>query len=81
MKKLAKYLSLSVILMMSLAGCGNTDNNSSHGTSGTSTSNSEDNKNYKKDKYDKDGRLIVSFFGIDLDNLQSQTEDTKKSWK
>ncbi len=78
MKKLAKYLSLSVILMMSLAGCGNTDNNSSHGTSGTSTSNSEDNKNYKKDKYDKDGRLIVSFFGIDLDNLQSQTEDTKK---
>ena len=29
-----------------------------------------------EDKYDGD-KLIISFFGIDLDSLQSQTEDTK----
>ena len=30
-----------------------------------------------EDKYDASGKLIISFFGIDLDSLQSQTKDTK----
>ena len=31
-----------------------------------------------EDEFDKDGKLIISYFAIDLDSLQSQTEDTKK---
>ena len=31
-----------------------------------------------EDKFDKDGKLIISYFAIDLDSLQSQSEDTKK---
>ena len=39
----------------------------------------EDGEKYLvEDKYDKDGKLIISYFAIDLDSLQSQTEDTKK---
>lgn len=33
---------------------------------------------YLEDTFDKDGKLEVSFFGIDLDSLQSQTEGTKQ---
>lgn len=30
-----------------------------------------------EDRYTSDGRLIISFFGIDIDSLQAPTEDTK----
>jgi len=32
----------------------------------------------KPDEYDSNGRLLISFFGIDLDDLQSPTKDTKE---
>lgn len=32
---------------------------------------------YDEDKYTSDGKLIVSFFGIDIDSLQAPTSDTK----
>ncbi len=32
---------------------------------------------YDEDKYTSDGKLIISFFGIDIDALQAPTEDTK----
>ena len=32
---------------------------------------------YDEDKYTSDGRLIISFFGIDIDSLQAPTDDTK----
>ena len=33
--------------------------------------------NYDEDQYTSDGRLIISFFGIDIDSLQAPTDDTK----
>lgn len=32
---------------------------------------------YDEDKYTSDGRLIISFFGVDIDSLQAPTDDTK----
>ena len=32
---------------------------------------------YDEDKYTSDGRLIISFFGIDIDSLRAPTDDTK----
>ncbi len=32
---------------------------------------------YDEDQYTSDGRLIISFFGIDIDSLQAPTKDTK----
>ncbi len=54
---------LSVIMLFGMTACGGMG----HGTQGT-----------KPDNYTDDGRLIIQMFGIDLDSLQSQTEDTKK---
>lgn len=71
MKKILKSMMMVFPLITLLAGCG-----------GTSSSENRDNMDpdqevLKPDEFDKDGRLIVSFFGIDLDDLQSQTKDTK----
>ena len=35
------------------------------------------NFDYDEDKYTSDGRLIISFFGVDIDSLQAPTDDTK----
>lgn len=32
---------------------------------------------YDEDRYTSDGKLIISFFGIDIDSLQAPTKDTK----
>lgn len=32
---------------------------------------------YDEDKYTSDGKLIISFFGVDIDSLQSPTDDTR----
>ena len=32
---------------------------------------------YDEDKYTSDGKLIISFFGVDIDSLQAPTSDTK----
>ena len=66
MKRKLLFLSTCAFIALSgLSGCSNNPNNSlSEG-------------DFLEDTFDKDGKLEISFFGIDLDSLQSQTEDTK----
>lgn len=75
MKKLLT-LTLSALIATSLVGC-SFGGNTSQG-SGEVLSNSEGETWLVEDQYDKDGKLIISYFAIDLDSLQSQTDDTKK---
>lgn len=59
------FASAGLMALSSLAGC-------------TSTPiGSIDSDDFLPDTYDNEGKLEISFFGIDLDSLQSQTEDTK----
>jgi len=83
MKKKVYGLFLAVPLLTALTACGANpgSSNGDSGLSGSQTS-SESNRDpdqvsLKPDEYDQNGRLKVSFFGIDLDDLQSQTDDTK----
>ena len=66
-KNLLSFVCASAILagaaLFGAAGCGGMG----RGTGGD-----------KPDTFTDDGRLIIQFFGIDLDSLQSQTEDTAK---
>ena len=62
MKKFISAI-LAGAALFGAAGCGGMG----HGTGGD-----------KPDTFTDDGRLIIQFFGIDLDSLQSQTEDTAK---
>lgn len=66
MKKNKFLFAMSSLLTLScLAGC-------------TSTPlDSLDSEDFLPDTYDNEGKLEISFFGIDIDSLQSQTEDTK----
>lgn len=66
MKKLLALI-MALLFALSLTACG--------GGSGTGGEGSVE------DKFTSDGRLIIQFFGVDMDSLQSQTEDTKKIMK
>ena len=74
MKKLTNIL-LTFLMAASLSACGG---NGDTGNSNHDYSNDEDNPVLVEDEFDKDGKLIISYFAIDLDSLQSQTDDTKK---
>lgn len=74
MKKLTNIL-LTFLMAASLSACGG---NGDTGNSNHDYSNDEDNPFLVEDEFDKDGKLIISYFAIDLDSLQSQTDDTKK---
>lgn len=72
MKKSLLGLCTTLMIAGALAGCA---------TGELSIDNSNMNSGqlgFVDDKYDKDGRLIISFFGIDLDTLQSPTEETTR---
>ena len=67
MKKILTLLMILVVIL-ALTSCDG-------GSNGGFT---EDGESYLvEDEFDKDGKLIISYFAIDLDSLQSQTEDTK----
>ena len=72
MKKLTNVF-LTFLVAASLAGCGGPANSNSTG----GLINDEDNPFLVEDQFDKDGKLIISYFAIDLDSLQSQTDGTK----
>ena len=67
MRKFYTLLILTMVIL-TLASCG--------GKTGGTTGGEE--SYLVEDKFDKDGKLIISYFAIDLDSLQSQTDDTKK---
>ncbi len=74
MKKSVLSLLAALLIVTGLSSCG--------GNNQTSSNNNDDEKDPGQvtlipDEYDKDGKLIISFFGVDLDSLQSQTKDTK----
>lgn len=73
MKKSILGVLSTLMILGACVGCGNTNQ------PGNTSDDDRDpgQQAVIPDKYDKDGKLIVSFFGIDLDSLQSQTKDTK----
>ncbi len=71
MKKSLLGLFTTLMIVGACIGC---DGNPNDGNSNMNS----DQLGFVDDKYDKDGRLIISFFGIDLDTLQSPTEETTK---
>lgn len=73
MKKLTNIL-LTFLMTASISACGG----NGAGSGNHDYSNDEDNPFLVEDQFDKDGKLIISYFAIDLDSLQSQTEDTTK---
>lgn len=70
--RFSKILPLTALAFLALGSCTPGE------SGGVVDSENGDDKVYKADHYDSNGNLIISFFGIDLDSLQSQTEDTKK---
>ncbi len=63
MKKIIRLSLMLVLLLSLLCACGKKEETSSF--------------EYDEDNYTSDGRLIISFFGIDIDSLQAPTDDTK----
>ena len=67
MKKILTFLMILCLTIFLVSCNGN-----------NSTTGGDDEEYLVEDEFDKDGKLIISYFAIDLDSLQSQTEDTKK---
>lgn len=74
MKKILSFV-LALLMLLSLTACldDGTGNNTGH-----EDDMSPGQQAYIENQYDEDGKLIISFFGIDLDTLQAQTEETKR---
>lgn len=61
-------------MIFSAAACGGGEKNESGG--GTSVGETEF-EGTKADKYTSDGKLIIEYFGVDMDTLQSRSTDTQ----
>lgn len=83
MEKRNKFIlgATGVLLVALLAGCTPSqtvpDETSNPGSFDPNVS-EDDSKALVKDEFDSDGKLLISFFGIDLDSLQAPTADTTK---
>lgn len=75
MKKLTSFL-LTALIATSLSGCGKKGGGETNSFGGYD--NDEDNPYLVEDEFDKDGKLIIQYFAIDLDTLQSQTDGTRQ---
>ena len=75
MKKLTSFL-LTALIATSLSGCGKKSGGDTNSFGGYD--NDEDNPYLVEDEFDKDGKLIIQYFAIDLDTLQSQTDGTRQ---
>lgn len=71
MKKTLLGLFTTLMIVGACASCGNNESITNSGMN-------DGQLGFVDDKYDKDGKLIISFFGIDLDTLQSPTEETTR---
>ncbi len=64
-------------MIFGFTACGNHGGEDNGSDSGGSVQSGNEYEGTKKDKFTGDGKLIVEYFGVDMDTLQSRSDDTQ----